>query len=225
MTTYSTSLASWMERNLVDAATQTYRVDHFVLVNDGTVRDGRSGNDLQQGTALGDLLWGNAGHDQQHAYGGNDVLNGGAGNDLLKGGAGNDRLEGWGDHDRIDGGDGADALYGGQGNDQLYGAAGSDFLCAGSGHDQLWGGAGRDTFVFRPDPAAQRSLSTYMDFNPAEDRLRIDGDLLPQGFTRSMIRVDADGDLSITVANGHRMEFATLDRTQIDALYAAIDII
>jgi Ca2+-binding RTX toxin-like protein len=157
--------------------------------------------------------------------GGNDLLNGGDGNDSISGGSGKDRLQGQGGNDRLDGGAGNDALYGGTGNDQLFGGKGNDFLCAGSGTDQLWGGAGRDTFVFRPDADAPQSQSTYHDFSLRDDRLRIDGELLPDGLQRDMFRIDADGDLYIQVESGHRMHFVTLDERHVDILFDRIEII
>lgn len=225
MTTYSNSLEKWIDEHLVDPETNTYKVDNFVFVNNGVIRDGTNAANNLQGGSLGDLLWGNGGNDQLWGYAGDDYLNGGAGNDLLKGGTGNDRLEGWGNNDRIDGEAGNDALFGGTGSDQLYGGVGDDYLCGGSNQDQLWGGGGADVFVFRPDIGAARSTSTYMDYNVNQDTLRIEDYLVPNGFDKSMIKVEADGDLYISVANGHKMVFETLNRSHIDALFESIEII
>lgn len=221
----SRQLKSWIDRHLVDLDHSIYRVDNFVFTNSGAIRDGSLSDDLQVGTSRGDLIWGGDGDDTMYGEGGHDLLYGGRGNDAMYGGAGNDRLEGWGGDDVMYGGAGRDELYGGAGNDRLYGGAGNDFLCGGSGNDSLWGGRGRDTFVFRPDEGAPMSQSTYMDFNLRQDRLKIDGDLLPNGLDRSMIEVEADGNLSITVAGGHRMVFETLDHRHIDRLFDNIEII
>ncbi len=225
MPQYSPLLQRWMNDHVLDAGLRTYQVDRFLFVNDGHVRDGSHGHDVLTGGAAGDLLWGGQGNDTLHGEAGNDLLNGGAGDDVVYGGSGNDRLQGQGGNDWLYGGSGNDALYGGTGNDRLYGESGDDFLCAGSGFDMLWGGLGRDTFVFRPDVGAQASQSTYMDFNLQEDRLRIDGDLLPGGVQRSMFGVEADGDLFLTVSGGHRMVFETLDASHLDAMMANIEII
>lgn len=225
MSRHSPLLQRWISENALDADLRTYQVDRFLLVNDGHLRAGSAGHDVLTGGRAGDLLWGDRGNDTLHGEGGNDLLSGGAGDDLIYGGSGNDRLQGQGGNDRLYGGSGKDALYGGTGNDRLYGGNGNDFLCAGSGSDLLWGGRGRDTFVFRPDVDAAASQSTYMDFSLRDDRLRIDGDLLPDGVQRSMFGVEADGDLVLTVAGGHRMVFETLSDRHIDALMVNIEII
>jgi Ca2+-binding RTX toxin-like protein len=225
MSRFSASLQRWMDEHALDARLQTYRIDNFVLVNNGVVRDGGTGADHLTGGARGDLIWGGDGNDVLRGERGNDLLNGGAGDDVLYGGVGNDRLQGQGGDDWLFGGNGNDALYGGTGNDRLYGDKGNDFLCAGSGFDMLWGGRGRDTFVFRPEVDAPPSQSTYMDFSMRDDRLRIEADLVPQGVQRSMFGVEADGDLILSVEGGHRMVFETLDARHIDALMARIEII
>jgi hypothetical protein len=40
-----------------------------------------------------------------------------------------------------------------------------------------------------------------------------------------MIKVEADGDLFIQTSGGHKMVFETLDRGDINALYASIELI
>ena len=225
MPKYSPALQRWLKEHAINPELRTYQVDHFLLVNDGNIGVGSGADDYLAGGARGDLLWGDRGNDTLRGEGGNDLLNGGAGNDLIYGGSGNDRLQGQGGNDRLYGGNGRDALYGGTGNDHLYGGRGNDFLCGGSGIDFLWGGKGRDTFVFRPDVEASSSQSTYMDFSLRHDYLRIDGDLLPNGISVDMFSVDADGDLILTVAGGHRMVFETLETRHIASLMENIEII
>jgi hypothetical protein len=60
---------------------------------------------------------------------------------------------------------------------------------------------------------------------PGVDTLRIDRDLMPNGFKESMIKVEGDGDLYITTSGGHKMVFETLDRTDIGKLFDSIDLI
>ncbi len=221
----SKSLQEFIDKYLVDASQKIYTISGFTIKNDGVMIDGSGGADTQNGNTKSDILWGNGGNDVMRGAGARDLLTGGAGHDSMYGDTGDDRLEGWGDNDKIYGGDGKDELYGGNGNDTLYGGAGDDYLCAGSGKDHLYGGAGRDMFVFRPELGSIASESKYMDFVPGEDRLRIEDYLLPQGFNKTMIKVEADGDLFITTAGGHRMVFESLDSGDINALYNSISLI
>ncbi len=221
----SKSLQNFIDRYLVDGATNTYQIDHFVIVNNGVMTDGDYTDEEMSGSGLNDILWGNGGDDLMYGGRGKDLLTGGADDDEMFGGAGDDRLEGWHDADLLVGAAGNDALYGGPGNDELYGGNGDDYLCAGSNSDELYGGAGADLFVFRPEVNGPKSQSVYMDFQIGIDELRIDGSLMPDGFKKSMIRVEGDGDLFIVTEGGHRMVFETLDRSDIDALYDSIQLI
>lgn len=221
----SNSLQHFLDTHVVDAKKKIYKIDNFTIVNNGALHDGSNGANTFIGTARNDIAWGNGGNDVLRGEDGVDLLTGGPGNDRLFGGNGDDRLQGWADHDYLEGGSGRDALYGGAGNDTLFGGAGNDYLCAGEGRDRLTGGAGADVFVFRPGETAPRSQSVYLDFQPGVDQLRIEDYLMPNGFTKSMLKVEADGDLYIATTGGHRMVFENLDRGDIDALYRSIDLI
>lgn len=221
----SQSLQNFIDRYLVDAATETYQIDHFVIINNGAMVDGNNKSEQLSGTGANDIIWGNGGDDFMVAGAGKDLLTGGAADDEMYGGSGADRLEGWNDDDFLFGGSGDDALYGGSGSDELYGGSGKDYLCAGSNSDVLYGGSGADLFVFRPDVDGVKSQSVYMDFELGLDELRIDSSLTPDGFRESMIKVNGDGNLFIVVEGGHRLVFETLDRNDIDALYDSIQLI
>jgi Ca2+-binding RTX toxin-like protein len=169
----SQSRQNFIDRYLVDAATDTYQIDHFVIVNNGVLTDGDYTDEGMSGSGLNDILWDNGGDDLLYGGKGKDLLTGGSDDDELFGRAGDDRLEGW--HD-------ADLLTGGAGNDALYGGNTDDYLCAGSNSDELSGGAGADLFVFRPEVNGPKSQSVYMDFQIGIDELRIDGSLMPDGF-------------------------------------------
>lgn len=222
---YSTSLQNFIDDFQVEGTENTYHIDNFTIVRDGLMLDGEINSDMLLGGSLNDVLWGNGGHDTMYGNGGKDFLTGAAGSDSLYGGGGNDRLQGWDEEDILFGARGEDALYGGLGSDELYGGGGNDYLCAGANSDELTGGGGRDIFAFRPAVDGPKSQSTYLDFVPGVDRLKIDSDLVPNGFDQSMIKVEADGDLCITTAGGHRMVFETLGRSDIEALYDSIGLI
>ena len=210
---------------LVETGQNIFTISNFTIINDGLTLNGTNSGNSLTGTRLNDVIWGHGGNDLIRGGAGNDFLNGGAGNDSVHGDAGNDRLEGWGGNDFLWGGPGDDVLFGGRGNDKLYGGAGDDYLCAGSGNDNLYGGLGRDVFVFRPEINSAASESAYMDFVPGVDRLRIEDYLFPSGFTKSMIKVDADGDLYINTSGGHLLTFETLGSADINALYDSISLI
>jgi Ca2+-binding RTX toxin-like protein len=221
----SSSLQNFFDMYTVNAAQKIYTIGNFTITNNGMLFDGTSAAETVTGTGQSDILWSNGGADILRGGNARDLLTGGAGNDTLFGGNGDDRLEGWGHNDRLLGEAGKDALYGGDGNDVLLGGADDDYLCAGSGQDNLTGGGGADLFVFRPSLGAPASTSTYHDFNPAHDRLRIEDYLLPDGLRRDMVKVDSDGDLFIKVEGGHRLVFESLGRADIDALLDAITYI
>ena len=147
--------------------------------------DGLGGNDRILGGDGLDRIEGGDGND--YILGGRDAdrVNGGAGDDVLQGGAGNDGLSGDAGNDLLYGGDGGDGLNGGDGNDRLWGGGGDDALAVGGfnlvedrmgGDDLLYGGPGRDYFsVLRDEEVGLigTQQTTVMDFNAAEDTLRI----------------------------------------------------
>ncbi len=221
----SLSFQKFIDGWLFSASTSTYKIGTFTIINNGVLLEGTRSFDTLVGTTKSDIIWGNDGDDVVRAGGGRDFLAGGKGNDRLYGDDGDDRLEGWADNDQLFGGNGIDALFGGEGSDKLFGGAGNDYLCGGSSKDELYGGAGSDIFVFRPQLSSPKSESVYMDFDTSQDRVRIEDYLLPNGFSKSMIKVDADGDLIIDTYGGHRLSFENLDRSDINALYYRIDLI
>jgi Ca2+-binding RTX toxin-like protein len=182
---------------------------------------GREGHDRMLGRGGDDFLEGDGGNDTLRGGAGDDTLIGAAQDDRVYGGAGSDRLYGWNDDDLLVGGARRDVLFGGEGNDTLYGGRGDDYLCAGSGDDALYGGSGRDMFVFRPPLPGSRS--TYMDFDPAEDVLRIQSALMPDGLTLAMIETVEEGGLRIRAAGDSEMLFPGL--TDAAALLAVTTLI
>jgi Ca2+-binding RTX toxin-like protein len=153
---------------------------------------------------------------------GDDYGAGGGGDDWIYGRRGEDRIEGWNGNDRVHGGRGDDALFGNQGNDVLRGGRGDDYLCAGQGEDFLYGGRGSDTFVFRPPEGDSRS--TYMDFNPEEDTLRIVQRLVEDEITSSSFRMTDEG-LRLDVAEGNELLFPKLNKQDVAALLDAMEVI
>lgn len=118
-----------------------------------------------QGTPKADLMQGDHGNNLIQGYFGNDRIYGRSGNDTIIGGAGFDQLNGGGGNDVILGGDQGDRIMGGSGNDSLHG---------GAGPDRIWGNAGADSFYFRDySYSGFRLHDTIVDFNPAEDSIRL----------------------------------------------------
>jgi Ca2+-binding RTX toxin-like protein len=75
--------------------------------------------------------------------------------------------------DVLTGGDEANTLSGLGGNDRLLGGGGADRLSGGLGNDTLSGGAGADTFVFDTRPGKAKNLDRIIDFNVADDTIRL----------------------------------------------------
>ena len=71
----------------------------------------------------------------------------------------------------VRGGNGDDVFWGGNFNSAFYGDAGNDTLIGGRGNDTLTGGDGADVFVF----ASQSDNDVIMDFNAAQDKIRLLG--------------------------------------------------
>jgi serralysin len=81
-------------------------------------------------------------------------------------------------HDTIIGNSVGNALYGMGGNDTISGGAGNDVLLGGDGLDRLTGGAGADTFYFHTRPNAATNRDTIVDFNPAEDTIKLENSVM-----------------------------------------------
>jgi Ca2+-binding RTX toxin-like protein len=100
-------------------------------------KNGTTGDDNLQGTALGDTLFGLGGNDTVSGLGDDDCLDGGDGTDEVDGGDGADTARGRTGIDRLVGGAGADRLFGERGKDKLVGGKGKDFLVGGKGKDKF----------------------------------------------------------------------------------------
>ena len=94
-------------------------------------------------------------------------------------GTGNISGTGNGLNNVITGNAGANALNGGAGADALNGGAGNDLIYGGAGNDTLTGGAGNDTFVFNAGISATTNVDTIVDFNVAQDTIRVDNAVMP----------------------------------------------
>jgi hypothetical protein len=75
-------------------------------------------------------------------------------------------------------------LNGGKGPDTLIGAGGPDRLVGGSGNDVLTGGKGTDTFLFNAPHDETTNVDQITDFDPAFDRIRLEGSVFT-AFTTS----------------------------------------
>lgn len=73
----------------------------------------------------------------------------------------------------------ANTLNGLAGDDSLNGGAGGDRLIGGAGNDQLAGGPGADEFQFDAALDAATNQDRIVDFNPAEDVMRLIGAAFP----------------------------------------------
>ncbi|MEY4352393.1 MAG: hypothetical protein RLZZ609_634, partial [Cyanobacteriota bacterium] len=94
----------------------------------------------------------------------------------LTGSSGADTFAGTAAADSFNGLAGADQLNGGDNNDWLAGGAGTDTINGGAGDDVLIGGSEADRFLFASGASfnkGQLGVDTLVDFNPAEDRLRL----------------------------------------------------
>ena len=74
----------------------------------------------------------------------------------------------------ITGNAGANVLNGGTGADTLNGGAGNDLIYGGAANDRLTGGSGSDSFVFNTALNAATNVDTIVDFNVAQDTIRVD---------------------------------------------------
>ena len=92
--------------------------------------------------------------------------------DTLTGGAGNDFFVLDDLMALVDGGSGDDYIIGGRNNDTITGGDGNDTLVISGGDDRLSGGSGADTFIFAD--VASSGQTHILDFDPADDRFRLD---------------------------------------------------
>ena len=73
----------------------------------------------------------------------------------------------------------ANTLNGMEGDDSLKGGDGQDLLIGGPGNDRLTGGTGPDTFRFDAPLDPLTNQDRIIDFNPAEDEMRLIGEVFP----------------------------------------------
>ena len=143
--------------------------------------EGLEGNDRLFGEAGNDILRGNSGNDSLEGSAGNDSLEGGGGNDTLIGGAGLDTLVADGNSNVLDGGGERDELTVRGSNNVLDGGLGNDTLIVEAGENNvLTGGAGRDVFRLNSIAETGENLNRITDFQPGEDRLIVDSDILEE---------------------------------------------
>lgn len=117
----------------------------------------------------------------------NNTLIGNAASNVLAGQAGNDILSGL---------SGNDALYGGMGRDKLFGGLGNDVLNGGLGNDTLSGGAGKDIFVFNSALNSLTNKDTILDFNVADDTIRLENAVFTSLTTTGVLNSDYFKDLA-----------------------------
>ncbi|NEQ47521.1 MAG: hypothetical protein F6K00_29855 [Leptolyngbya sp. SIOISBB] len=146
-------------------------------------------------------VYSNDGDDSVGGAIGNDQLGGGAGNDTLEGSAGRDWISGSSGDDVLKGGTGSDSghyfgiidsaprfagLYGGAGNDTLIGVDETNATPGRGERDNLSGGADSDRFIlgnaysifyddFNSDTNGTNDYALITDFNPAEDKIQLQG--------------------------------------------------
>ena len=75
------------------------------------------------------------------------------------------------------GGSAADTVIGNELANLLYGGTGNDKLDGGKGSDTLIGGAGRDRIDFTTALRAEGNVDTLIEFNAADDTIRLDNDV------------------------------------------------
>ena len=90
-------------------------------------------------------------------------------------------------NNNLRGGGGRDTLNGGIGNDILEGGTGNDILNGGVGNDTLVGGTGLDIFLFDTVLDEVSNVDTLIDFNIAQDKIRLDVDIFSALSTLSNI--------------------------------------
>src|SRR5262245_10705850 len=70
-------------------------------------------------------------------------------------------------------------LRGMEGDDTLNGSGGDDRLVGGPGNDRLTGGTGQDEYQFDEPIDALTNLDLILDFSPADDEIRLIGEIFP----------------------------------------------
>ena len=173
---------------------------------------GHAGADHIRGTNTADTLRGGGGADLLEGRGGKDVLVGGDGNDTLFGGGGSDSLH-------LD--KGSDTAFGGPGNDRFHTGNDASTMLGDSGKDRFYiradshghlisGGQGADQFHFTALGGGSGARIT--DFDPAEDRLLIDGArIVPHRLPEGMSLLATD--------TGSLLQYAEWGAIHLDGLF------
>jgi Ca2+-binding RTX toxin-like protein len=182
-----------------------------------------TGNELDNrltGNEADNILDGLAGADRMFGLDGNDIYVVDAGGDLVteSPGAGTDRVRSSATHtlranveqlvltgiaavsgtgnelaNAIRGNPAANALRGMAGDDSLNGTGGNDRLIGGPGNDKLIGGGGQDAFEFDTAPDTVVNQDRIVDFNPADDVIRLIGAAFPALTTAGTLAPTAFG--------------------------------
>ncbi len=202
---------------------------------------GFGGDDQLVGGAEDDVIFGGDGNDEIFGGAGKDALHGGAGDDVIHasvddasfdGGTGRDELVVQGDEgvsinlkaasievfrggvgdDFVNGSGASEDLQidGGVGNDTMIGGTGNDLIQGGVGEDVLIGRAGADVFDF----VNGDGTDVVVDFDIAEDMLRIDGNAIKPGLLGEGVTVaSAEGGVMLSYGSG---DIVTLEGASFD---------
>ena len=104
----------------------------------------------------------------------------------------------------------ANVVTGNAGVNTLKGGSGNDTLAGMGGNDKLTGG-GNDFFLFNTAPNASSNMDTILDFNVAQDTIRLEnaiftaltaGPLAPGAFNKGAAATQADDRIVYNSANG-----------------------
>jgi len=207
------------------------------ITNDGSIIEGRGGDDSIYAGWGDDTIDGGDGVDILFAGRGDDEVSGGEGDDSIWGDEGQDSLYGNFGDDKIVGGAGDDLLIGGAGNDSLIGdqnpgdaggldpsdppepGYGNDTLITDSGDDTAYGGAGDDLFEISDDFGNHLIIG-------GETGETAQGDSLDGSLVENDVRVIFRGDEAGTITDGaSTINFAEIEKTYLGSGDDQVDVI